>query len=165
MSSIIPTGAGIQWKTLGEIIDPAVVKQADSLSCVPACGEMLLRDRQIKATQSIIATGTGIPGDAGSLVAILNRLDSSGAGLWQGGAVSIPGATREEIITGLNTSGSWGAVVWEQSVNIGHMVLIDGLDATGRVEVRDPWDGSHYQVAMSEFLQFWTDIAVFRSSS
>ncbi|MBO1352340.1 MAG: hypothetical protein EBE86_035520 [Hormoscilla sp. GUM202] len=93
------SGAGGNWPVIDEIADANVVKQQDLVSCGIAGGEMLLKDREIyDVNQSLIATETGAPVSAEVLAAALNHFDSSGARVWLGGTLSIPGATESEII-------------------------------------------------------------------
>ncbi len=44
---------------------------------------------------------------------------------------------------------------------VGHMVVVDGLDVTGLVLIRDPWEGTRYKMNIDEFLKVWNQIAVF----
>lgn len=67
------SGAGGNWRVIDEIADPNVVQQKDKLSCGIACGEMLLRERQIySVNQSIIAAETGVPVSIEALALALN---------------------------------------------------------------------------------------------
>ena len=125
------SGAGGNWQVIDEIADEAVVKQQDKLSCGPACGEMLLIDRGIcDVNQSLIAAEIGVPVSIEDLAAALNVLDANGARFWLGGTVCIPGATYSEIIDVLITTGSWAAILWQPLADLGHVVIVDGLDDT-----------------------------------
>lgn len=156
-------GAGGSWRTIGETPDPDVVRQQDSLSCGAACGEMVLRDRGIRVDQSIVAAEAGgVPMFDKALARALQALDTSGAWVWQGGRIDIPGASRQELVGALNQTGSWIAFMKELRNRIGHTVVVDGLDAMERIRIRDPWDGTRYTMTMREFLRYWTDVAVLR---
>ncbi|PYY87110.1 hypothetical protein DNK59_11305 [Pseudomonas sp. TKO26] len=52
-------GAGGNWKVIDEVVDPSVVKQVNSLSCGQACVAMMLGDRKINASQSVISELVG----------------------------------------------------------------------------------------------------------
>jgi len=147
---------------IDERADANVVEQQDIVSCGIACGEMLLKDREIyDANQSLIATETGAPVSAEVLAAALNRFDSSGARIWLGGTVSIPGATDSEIIDVLISTGSWGAVLWEPLANLGHIVVVAGMDETGKILIRDPWDATSYKMDREEFRNYWNSQAIY----
>ncbi|MEY9331841.1 hypothetical protein ABH911_002152 [Pseudomonas protegens] len=81
-------GAGGDWKVIDEVVDPSVVKQVNSLSCGQACVEMMLGDRKINASKSVISK---LAGDGETyetqLASVLNKLDSSGSRNWVGSGV------------------------------------------------------------------------------
>ncbi|NEQ65394.1 MAG: hypothetical protein F6J86_35865 [Symploca sp. SIO1B1] len=156
------SGAGGNWRVIEEITNPNVVKQQDQVSCGTACGEMLLKDRAIyDVNQAQIAAETGVPVSAESLAFALNSLDLSASRLWLGGTVSIPGATDSEIIDVLISTGSWGAVLWESLANLGHIVVVDGIDETGKILIRDPWDATSYKMDREDFLNYWNSQAIY----
>lgn len=156
------SGSGGNWPVIDEIADANVVQQKDRVSCGTACGEMLLQDRAIyDVNQSIIADETGVPVSAEVLADALNHLDSSGARVWLGGTVSIPQATESEIIDVLISTGSWAAVLWEPLANLGHIVVVDGIDETGKILIRDPWDATRYKMERQEFLNYWNSQAIY----
>ncbi|MGL5059599.1 MAG: papain-like cysteine protease family protein [Microcoleus sp.] len=156
------SGAGGNWQVIDEIPDRTVVQQQDRLSCGPACGEMLLNDRGIcGANQSLIATETGVPVSIEDLAIALNTLDASNSRFWLGGTVSIPGATNYEIVEVLVSTGSWAAVLWETLADLGHIVIVDGLDDTGKISIRDPWNATKYKMKLVGFLNYWNLQAVY----
>ncbi|NES20983.1 MAG: hypothetical protein F6K41_19140 [Symploca sp. SIO3E6] len=156
------SGAGGNWRVIGEIADPNVIKQQDQVSCGTACGEMLLRDREIyDVNQSIIAAETGVPVSIETLAMVLNRLDCDSSRVWLGGTVSIPGATDSEIIDVLIDTGSWGAILWEPLANLGHMVVVHGIDETEKIIIRDPWEATSYKMDREEFINFWNSQAIY----
>jgi Papain-like cysteine protease AvrRpt2 len=78
------------------------------------------------------------------------------------------GATDRDLLQTLSGTGSWVAIVWERGAKIGHALVINGLDETGQLAIRDPWGhsrlsklGSRYTMEEQEFLQIWTREAVF----
>lgn len=158
-------GAGGNWPVIDEILDPEVVQQQNDLSCGSACGEMLLKERGINnINQAMIANETGVPVTCPNLANVLNAIDlPEGIQQWVGGPLAIPGATDCQLFETLNNTGSWAAVLWEVGAGLGHMVLVDGLDETGYVLIRDPWDGTRYKMTKGDFLKYWTTQAVFRS--
>ena len=150
------SGAGGNWRVIDEIADPNVVKQQDNLSCGPACAEMLLRDRGIyDVTQSIIARETGVPVNTKSLGMALNKVDRGGSRLWLSGTVHIPEATYFELIDVLIGTGSWAAILWEPLADLGHIVVVDGLDNIGKIKIRDPWMATRYKMDREEFINYW----------
>jgi len=156
------SGAGGNWRVIEEIAAPNVVKQQDKVSCGTACGEMLLRDREIyDVNQSIIAAETGVPVSAEVLALVLNSLDDSSSRVWLGGTVSIPETTDSEIIDILISTGSWGAVLWEPLAHLGHIVVVDGIDETGKILIRDPWDATSYKMDREEFINYWNSQAIY----
>lgn len=101
------------------------------------------------------------------LAAALNQLGSAEQ-RWIGDALEIPGATSEDVVRTLSRIGSWAAVLWESGSSIGHMVIVEGMDRSGRLRISDPWgktararNGSSYKMEMEEFLRFWNLQGVF----
>ncbi|MEG4083940.1 papain-like cysteine protease family protein [Microcoleus sp. POL10_C6] len=155
------SGAGGNWQVIDEIADRDVVQQQDNLSCGPACGEMLLGDRGINgANQSLIAAETGVPVSAEDLAIALNILDATSSRFWLGGTISLPGATNYEIVEVLISTGSWAAILWETLAELGHIVIVDGLDDT-KIMIRDPWNATKYKMELEEFLNYWNLQAVY----
>ncbi|MEG4801520.1 papain-like cysteine protease family protein [Microcoleus sp. ARI1-B5] len=156
------SGAGGNWQVIDEIADRDVVQQQDKLSSGPACGEMLLGDRGINgANQSLIAAETGVPVNIEDLAIALNTLDTNSSRFWLGGTMSIPGATNSEIVEVLISTGSWAAILWETLADLGHIVIVDGLDDTGKILIRDPWNATKYKMELEEFLNYWNLQAVY----
>lgn len=60
-------GAGGNWNVLDEIVDPNVVKQSTPTGCGGACGEMMLKDRNIFVDQTQIGTGLKSPEQLGKV--------------------------------------------------------------------------------------------------
>ena len=75
MKIIKSVGAGNKWHRTGENLDFSVVKQTNSLSCVAAVGEMLLRSRGFDISQTEIARFIGIPSNSEKLAAYFNSLE------------------------------------------------------------------------------------------
>jgi filamentous hemagglutinin len=151
-------GAGGNWRVIDEVADSSVVKQLNELSCGQACVSMMLGDRKISATQDVIAklAGNG-PTYEAQLASVLNKVDSSGARQWIGAGVD-----AEDLATfhGLTSTGSWAAQFWEKGNKVGHWVVVDGLDDTGRVMIRDPWQATRYKMDLQDFQHTWTGYSV-----
>lgn len=163
MALSIRIGAGGRWAVFDETLDPNVVKQQSKVSCAPACGEMLFRDRGIQISQDIIERASFAPISADYFARTLNALDPNKTRRWEGGFISLPGASDKQILDRLNKSGSWAAMMWERGASIGHLVIIDGFDNYGRLAVRDPWDETSYKMQLKDFLEVWSGVAVYAS--
>lgn len=74
---------------------------------------------------------------------------------WRGGFVSF------EAYDGVNKTGSWGAIMWEQGGRIGHWVVVKGTDSKGNVSINDPWKGTSYKMTYKDFEETWNGNAVF----
>ncbi len=156
------SGAGGSWRVIDEMIDPAVVSQDNEFSCGPACAQMLLKDQNVSIPQTAIAFHSGMPTDASSLARALNHLDTETSRLWGGGELVIPGTTPSQLLEVLSTTGAWIAVLWEEGARIGHFVVVDGLDETGKVMIRDPQGkGTRYKMEEKDFLQYWNQQGVY----
>jgi len=155
-------GAGGKWPVSNEIIDPKVVRQHNELYCGPACAEMLLKDRGItNIDQNAIADRSGVPAITKYLARAINNLVPEGSVRWQGGPISIPGATDSQVFEVLNTTGSYAAVFKETGARIGHLVVVDGVDKAGRVMIRYPWEGTKYTMKKEDFLNYWNTEAIY----
>lgn len=158
--------AGGSWRILDEVFDSNVVRQQDSLSCAPACGEMLLKDRGInEVTQSVIAAETGVPVDIKYLAIVLNTLAPSKGGVWRGGNFAIDLAEMSNLLNRLIAKGSWAAEMKELGNPIAHLVVVDGFDETERVLIRDSWHGTRYKMEKEEFLNYWNTRGVYLEKS
>lgn len=142
-------GAGGNWNVLDEIADPDVVKQATPTGCGGACGEMLLKDRNIFVDQTQIGTGLKSPEQ------LARDLTKNSEGSWSGGFVGF------EAYDALNQTGSWSAMMWDQGSKIGHWVVVKGTDSKGNVSIYDPWKGTSYKMTDKEFKGTWNGNAVF----
>ncbi|GAP93607.1 papain-like cysteine protease family protein [Leptolyngbya sp. NIES-2104] len=163
-----PFGAGGRWAVLDEQDDPTVIRQFNRYACAAACGEIVLLDRNIQIDQRDIAQlAGGVPMDLEDLADALNAARSL-TGQWRGIAVTLPGASDEELLETLNQTGSWIAGFWEDEQSIGHAVVVDGFDPDRKLLIRDPWGrafgsncGSTYRMEIRVFLEVWSRKAVF----
>lgn len=139
-------GAGGVWRTIDETPGGAVAQHND-LSCVSATGEMLSGRPQAGLIDAI-----GSPSSAGALADELGPQ-------WRGGQVGYD----PRSIEALNKVAPWGAELFDGANGIGHMVVVDGVRADGRLLVRDPWGGgSTYAMDLDEFRRVWNGNAVFK---
>lgn len=69
--------------------------------------------------------------------------------------------TYSEIIDILMSTGSWVAVLWESFADLGHMVVVDGIDRTGNILIRDPWNATSYKMNRKEFINYWNSQAIY----
>jgi hypothetical protein len=77
-----------------------------------------------------------------------------GAG-WRGGYVG-------QLDALVDLGRPFAAELYEFGAKMGHLVVIDGVQA-GKVLIRDPWaGGSTYRMLLSEFERVWTGRAVFK---
>jgi hypothetical protein len=149
------SGAGGNWAVIGENFDPNVVKQNNSLCCVSACGEMLLKSQGItNINQTKIEELCGSPTFPELLADALNNLAFSTKGKWWGNCVS------SDSFDALISTGSWGAVLWETSAKIGHMVVVAGIEKN-QVIILDPWQGTRYKMKKSDFLDHWNGQSIY----
>ena len=44
----------------------------------------------------------------------------------------------------------------------GHSVVVDGLDELGNIKIRDPAEGTRYEMTRKDFLDYWTYHSVFK---
>lgn len=154
--------AGGSGRILDEVFDSNVVRQQDKLSCAPACGEMLLKERGINdVTQAEIAAVTGVPVDVRYLAIVLNSLAPSNMGVWRGGNFGVELPQMLNLLERLMAKGSWAAEMKEFGNPIAHLVIVDGFDEVGRVRIRDPWHGSRYKMEKEEFLNYWNTRGVY----
>lgn len=155
-------GAGGNWPRQNERVDVSVVRQVDALHCGPACAEMLLRKRGIlHVDQQAIGSVCGVPVWPTSLAQTMQQL-ASASGQWTGGWAVGTGLTPQAVFEILCATGAWAAMLWTPGERIGHMVVVDGLEQTGAVCVRDPWPpGTTYTMSRRDFLDYWTEQAIF----
>lgn len=146
-------GAGGEWSKLNERPSPDVVKQSDEMSCVSACGEMLSTGTIDQAT---LVEKLGTPCDTRALAAGLGPP-------WIGDAV------YPNILDTLLKGGPWATQLRElapkiyRRANVGHTVVVDGLDDAGHIMIRDPANGTRYEMTRECFLAHWALFSVFKN--
>lgn len=75
---------------------------------------------------------------------------------WIGVGLDILGASDEELLEALMSTGVWIAEFRELGARLSHIVVVDGYDAFGRFCIRNPWNKTKYKMEKETFLQFWT---------
>lgn len=113
-----------------------------------ACGQMLLKDRNIFVDQIKLGTSLKSPEQ---LARDLSR---------QGGSLD-GGFVDEQAFDALNKTGSWSAMMWDKGNKVGHWVVVKGTDKSGNVLIHDPWKGTSYKMTQKEFKEAWNEVAVF----
>jgi filamentous hemagglutinin len=85
---------------------------------------------------------------------------------WRGGFV-VKEQREQALDVFLRGKQSWGAELRDNfyhRVEMGHMVVVDGLDDTGNIMIRDPAHGERYEMTRENFLKHWSDRALFRKA-
>ena len=150
------SGAGGFWQTIDEQPDEAVIRQSTPLSCVSATGAMLLRHRGFAVSEEKILAKLGEAANMQDLAHVMNEIDvAEGSLKWRGLFVEV------RHFTAITQSGFWGAVFREGSP-LGHLVMVAGIDKSGLVKIKDPWDATSYKMEKREFLRIWGGELVFR---
>lgn len=142
-------GAGGFWIVEDERYDDSVVKQLTPFSCVAAVGEMLLRERGISMTQEEILGIIGESTTVRELAELLNSVES-----WHGVVVAV------KYLEKIANKTRFGAVLREGKP-LGHLVMLEGLNEN-KLNIKDPWDGTAYKMAVEEFVKVWNGEIIFR---
>ena len=148
-------GAGGFWKVINEQQDDSVIKQKTPLSCVAAVGVMLLQTRGMTMTQADIIDIIGEASTTEKLAKLLNDTDKlRGEEKWHGTIVAV------KYLEKIANKSPFGAVLREGNP-LGHLVLIEKLKGN-LLSIKDPWDGTAYQMTVEEFLKVWNGEIIFR---
>jgi filamentous hemagglutinin len=147
-------GAGGFWTVINERKDDSVIKQLTPFSCVAAVGEMLLREREIEMTQVEIIDIIGESSTTSRLAYLLNEKDNSPPEKWHGIIVAV------KYLEMIAKKSSFGAVLREGNP-LGHLVLVETLNGN-LLAIKDPWDGTKYEMTTEEFLKVWNGEIVFK---
>jgi filamentous hemagglutinin len=159
-----PGGAGGRWPVIDERPDPSVVRQTSDMSCVSACGEMLLKDRGVNTlSQADLLVHLDAPAITLRLADVLNRLSPSGR--WRGDYLDVSAMGEGKAIEILSNSGSWVAGMREVGAKIDHAVVVDGVNDGDTVSVRDPFDATSYTMRIEDFLGYWTWAAIWQEEA
>ncbi len=143
--------AGGDWPVINEHPSADVVQQTNKLSCVAACGEMLSEGKIEQAR-------------------LINKISSPAAPEWLAkelGPDWKSGYVGPHDLDHLLQQVPWVAEL-RSSVNdmnkfqLGHLVVVDGINDIGNVTIRDPWNGTKYEMTQENFLAAWTGRVVFK---
>lgn len=133
-----------------------VIKQVDNSSCGQACGAMFLRDRGVDVKP--IDIGEGLTTfDVSKVGALAKQIKEAAPDIkWSAGSAN----DTEDAFKILTRSpekggGSWIAEMREAGEKIGHAVVVDGVTASGKVIIRDPWDQTTYTMTKQDFINNW----------
>lgn len=152
LRGVAKAGAGGRWDILNERPSLDVVQQTGRMSCVSACGEMLM---QGAVKQGELLQQLGEPVATKYLARALGPK-------WDGGPVD------ETALDLLLHRGSWVADLRERMgvrysrLEPAHAVVVDGIDSSGNIMIRDPAQATRYEMTRTEFISTWTGTAVFR---
>lgn len=138
------------WEAINERFSSDVVRQFNEDSCISAVGDMLSEG---KVTQQELIARLGERPDITDLVDIL------GTG-WTSEKRSF------KSLAEIGEHGPWAAELMENSgtelEKSLHTVMVDGVNSSGNVVIRDPWEGTTYEMTPKKFLKDWTTRAVYR---
>jgi len=147
-------GAGRGWEIMNERTSADVVKQIRADSCVAAVGEMLTKGR---IDQPSLINILGSPADPMDLATSLGPA-------WVGKALNPDNPKNLEVLL---KRGSWAAELRSpkgpsQRCELGHMVVVDGVNEEGHIMIRDPMQGTRYEMNLDDFSEAWTGRVAFR---
>lgn len=138
------------WEALNERFSAEVLRQSTRDSCVSAVGEML-SDGKLTEQELIQKLG--------QRPSITDLPDVLGAG-WTSEARNF------KSLAEIGKHGPWGAEMMENSgtelEKSFHAVIVDGINSKGLVVIRDPWEGTTYEMTQAKFLKDWTRGAAYR---
>jgi hypothetical protein len=147
-------GKGGDWPVINERASPNVVRQTEEYSCSSACGEMLTNG---ELKQLDLIKKLGAPCEA-------ERFAKALGPQWIGNGVT------QESLNGLLHQKGWAAELREirpptaqfRRIEPGHTVVVDDLDNSGNIMIRDPADGTRYEMTRKNFIEHWNLTAVYR---
>lgn len=68
----------------------------------------------------------------------------------------------DDKIDGLLDKGPFIAEFHECGDKTSHEVIVDSLSESGNLKIRDPWEGTKYEMTLDEFYNYWTGNACFK---
>ncbi len=148
-SKPMKAGAGGNWRRFNEKFDKTIVQQTTGLSCVSAVGEMLLKTRGFSVSQTDIRDIIGEPAGIEMLAKTLNSFDNSKTGKkWHGGFY-LPG--QLDFVLSQKKFG----IIFQEPLTMGHAVFVEGVNSSGLIIIRDPFDQTTYQMTKADFNNAW----------
>lgn len=155
-------GSGGSWEVLNERPSADVIQQLTPDSCVSACGEMLTNGA-IKQDKLIHELRLYWPEElrSDSMLANIQWLAKELGPGWKGGFVDTMPTKAENLDLILGRHQIWCAELHEGG-KAAHAVVVDGVDASGNICIRDPYHGTKYEMTREQFLKYWNSRAVIR---
>ncbi|MDR3615975.1 MAG: hypothetical protein P4L53_20625 [Candidatus Obscuribacterales bacterium] len=139
-----------KWKTMNEHFSSDVIRQSLDDSCVAAAGEMITVG---EFPEKLLLEKLATPSDIDSLAKQLGDGWSS--------------AERKfKSFAEIGEHGPWAAQLFEPCwpKKTPHVVAIDGLNSAGNVVIRDPLEGTKYEMDLNYFVrEIWTGKAAYRT--
>ena len=138
-----------KWNVLNERFAPDAIRQSQSDSCISAVGEMLSGGR---ITEAELIAKLGTPGN-------ILRLPEALGSEWttKGGPTSL---------AEIGKHGPWAAQMleseWTKFPKPPHVVIVDGPSPAGNVMIRDPLEGTRYEMTVKDFLKTWNRSCAYR---
>src|SRR5882724_1553067 len=83
---------------------------------------------------------------------------------WKGGTVELgndQATNGQKLDALLKLPRPWCAALFEGGP-MGHAVIVEGINETGHICVKDPFHATRYEMTREEFLNYWTEQAVLR---
>jgi ABC-type bacteriocin/lantibiotic exporter with double-glycine peptidase domain len=121
-----------------------MIRQLTPNSCGCACGQQLLEEEGVQVFQSNLTRGWYRGLTPKDLAGNLNRFSVG----WKGGYLE---GTREELMT----LAARGKFIARLGGNPGHFVIVDQV-ADETLLIRDPADGSGYNMSVAEFIEIFS---------
>lgn len=137
------------WEAQNEQFSPDVIRQLNDDSCVSAAGEMLSEGR---LSQNALIDKLGERPNILDLVKHLGPEWTSQAKSFKSLAEVSNKPWAAELLENAGTD-------LEKSL---HVIVIEGLSPTSNLIVRDPWEGTKYEMTQKVFLKLWTGQAAYR---
>lgn len=141
------------WPVINERFAPDVVRQANEGSCISAAGEMISKG---KFSESELMKYVKVPGD-------MERLASRLGDGWTN--ETRLGITIEEMSEHGPFAVMLGEYEWVPGygVNPPQAVVVDGLNEVRNVVIRDPLEGTRYEMTIRDFKKSYCYQAVYRT--
>jgi hypothetical protein len=139
-----------KWNTINEHFSPDVTRQSLGDSCVSAVGEMITDG---EFSEKLLLEKLATPSDVDSLAKQLGDGWSSDE-------------RKFKSFSEIGEHGPWAALVLEPCwpKKSPHVVAVDGLNSAGNVVIRDPLEGTKYEMDLKYFVgEVWTGRAAYRT--
>lgn len=138
------------WPVINEQFSDDIVRQSTESSCVSAVGEMLSEG---VLSEKVLIKALGTPSDVKALAKELGN-----------------GWTSENrsfsSLAEVSKHGAWAAQMlereWTRFPKPPHVVIVDGVNSMGNVVIRDPLEGTRYEMTQADFLKTWNRNAAYR---